>query len=182
MPRIQRGWPTVALVIAATCAAAACTGTVASTPSAGSPSLAGVATSPPVNASDGPSATPSDDDTSPPTAALAAEGGDPVTGQLGTYVWAGGGSDSPWLKGALIAVGVNEPLTVAFQPAIDVVGWTVRFVPSSASDPAGARSLGTGADVPRFEAPEAGSWTIEVHVDFADGAGNASYFWLVTAS
>ena len=36
----------------------------------------------------------------PPDAELAAEGGDPVTGQLGTYIWAGAGSDSPWLRGS----------------------------------------------------------------------------------
>ena len=35
----------------------------------------------------------------PPAATLAAEGGDPVAGQLGSYTWAGGGSDSPWLPG-----------------------------------------------------------------------------------
>ena len=105
-----------------------------------------------------------------------------MTGQLGTYVWAGGGSDSPWLHGAPISVGANEPLDVAFRPTIDVVAWKVRFGPSTATDPNGARSLGEGTDMPRFEAPEAGTWTVEVHVDFADGAGSASYFWLVTAS
>src|SRR6266576_2728071 len=41
----------------------------------------------------------------PPSAALAADGGDPVVGQLGTYTWLDGGSDSPWLPGTTIAVG-----------------------------------------------------------------------------
>ena len=35
----------------------------------------------------------------PPVASLAAEGGDPVVGQLGSYIWADGGSDAPWLPG-----------------------------------------------------------------------------------
>src|SRR3954452_7640141 len=38
----------------------------------------------------------------PPEATLAVEGGDPVAGKLGTYIWADGGSDSPWLPGAPI--------------------------------------------------------------------------------
>ena len=118
---------------------------------------------------------------SPPFATLAAEGGDPVAGQLGSYVWAGGGSDSPWLPGAPITVGVAEPLRVTFQPTIDIDSWAARFVPSTASDPTGARSLGEGTGVPQLRAPVAGSWTVEVHVVFADGAGNASYFWKVTA-
>ena len=35
--------------------------------------------------------------TEPPAASIAVEGGDPVTGQLGTFTWGDGGSDSPWL-------------------------------------------------------------------------------------
>ena len=50
--------------------------------------------------------------TEPPAASLAVEGGDPVTGQLGTFTWGDGGSDSPWLPGAPIAVGTGEQLTV----------------------------------------------------------------------
>jgi hypothetical protein len=48
----------------------------------------------------------------PPAATLAVEGGDPVTGQLGTFTWGDGGSDSPWLPGSPIAVGTGEQLTV----------------------------------------------------------------------
>ena len=53
----------------------------------------------------------------PPAAALAVEGGDPVTGQLGTFTWGDGGSDSPWLPGAPIAVGTGEQLTVSIAGA-----------------------------------------------------------------
>ena len=48
----------------------------------------------------------------PPDATLAADGGDGVAGQLGSYTWRGAGSDSPWLPGTPIAVGAGEPLTV----------------------------------------------------------------------
>jgi hypothetical protein len=119
---------------------------------------------------------------SPPNAELAAEGGDPTDGQLGTYVWRDSGSDSPWLPGAPIAVGSGEPLTVAFKPATNVATWTARSVPSTADGPAGATVLGEGAGQPRFQAPAAGTWTLEVHVVFADGLGNASYFWQLAVS
>jgi hypothetical protein len=113
----------------------------------------------------------------PPVARLAAEGGDPVTGQLGTYVWGGQGSDSPWLPGAAIAVGRGEPLTVTPTPAADIAGWTARIVPADSSGPDGATSLGEGSGRPRFAAPKRGAWTLEVHLVFADDAGDASYFW-----
>ena len=85
---------------------------------------------------------PSEIGDAPPAARLTAEGGDPVTGQLGTYTWAGAGSDSPWLHGAPLAVGHGEPLTLAFHPAIDIATWRARYVPVTADDP-------TGAIVPR---------------------------------
>jgi hypothetical protein len=113
----------------------------------------------------------------PPAAALAAEGGDPIEGQLGTYIWGEGGSDSPWLPGARISVGSGEPLTVSFRPATTPARWSARSVPSTADGPAGAAALGEGAGQPTFPAPGPGTWTVEVHVVFAGATGNASYFW-----
>ena len=113
----------------------------------------------------------------PPDARLAAEGGDPVTGQLGTYAWFESGSDAPWLPGAPLAVGAGEPLTVALVPAGDLASWTARYVPALASGPAGAVPLGEGPGDAAFPAPGPGTWTVEVAVVFAAGAGTASYFW-----
>jgi hypothetical protein len=121
-------------------------------------------------------------DDGPPAAQLAAEGGDPVTGQLGTYIWGDGGSDSPWLPGAPIAVGAGEPLTVTFRSSAAVATWRARSVPSSADGPAGASVLGEGPGAPAFGAPAPGSWTVEVHVVFDRGAGDASYFWRLEVS
>jgi hypothetical protein len=115
----------------------------------------------------------------PPDARLAAEGGDSVVGQLGSYTWADGGSDSPWLPGAPITVGVGEPLTIGFEPPVGVDSWGARVVPSTADGPDGAAILDQGAGPPAFAIPAAGSWTVEVRVVFADGAGDASYFWKV---
>ena len=118
----------------------------------------------------------------PPDARLSAEGGDPVTGQLGTFTWADAGSDSPWLPGAPIAVGAGEPLTVAFAPDIAIETWRARSVPSTATGPDRATELGIGSGTPTFAAPGAGSWTVEIHVAFGDGAGDASYFWRLDVS
>jgi hypothetical protein len=112
-----------------------------------------------------------------PVAALAAEGGDSTDGQLGTYAWGDGGSDSPWLRGARIAVGSGELIIVTLRPATNVTSWLARSAPSTADGPAGGTVLGKGTGQPRFMAPGPGTWTVEVHVVFADGLGNASYFW-----
>ena len=125
---------------------------------------------------DGPSATVPGRD-APPDALLAAEGGDPVAGQLGTYVWFESGSDSPWLPGAPLAVGAGEPLTVALVPDGEIRAWTARYVPAAAAGPEGATSLGDGNGTPRFDAPGPGDWTVEVFVEFAPGVGDARYFW-----
>lgn len=113
----------------------------------------------------------------PPAAGLAAEGGDPAAGQLGTYVWRDQGSDSPWLPGAPITVGRGEPLTVTLTPPTEVASWQARI---ASADPSGSNAptvLGKGSGEPRFEAPQTGAWTVEVHVVFAGGVGDASYFW-----
>ena len=100
-----------------------------------------------------------------------------MVGQLGTYIWRDGGSDSPWLRGAPIAVGAGEPLSLSLEPATGIASWRARSVPASADGPDGAASLGEGSGSPAFAAPGAGTWTIEVHVVFDDGLGDASYFW-----
>ncbi len=115
----------------------------------------------------------------PPDAMLAAEGGDPVRGQLGSYVWLERGSDAPWLPGAAITVGTGEPLSVTLVPDGETTGWSARYVPAGRTDPAGAQALGTGVQGARFIAPAPGEWTVEVRFDFAAGVGSASYFWQV---
>ncbi len=113
----------------------------------------------------------------PPDALLAAEGGDPVPGQLGTFVWFATGSDTPWLPGAPLTVGAGEPLTADLVPDVGVRAWSARFVPAAAAGPDGAIARGGGVASPRFDAPGPGAWTLELFVEFPAGAGNARYFW-----
>jgi hypothetical protein len=140
--------------------------------------------------SDRPAATPSADPSpsiaasvsasDPPSAALAVEGGDPVAGQLGTFTWGDGGSDSPWLPGTPISVGTNERLTVTIAGSVGVATWSAKRVPAGSTRGAGSIGLATGGPPIAFDGPPPGSWSVQVIVDFDDGLGSATYYWLVT--
>jgi hypothetical protein len=161
----------VAAVVAATIIVVGCGPTIAppsATPPSATSSALATPTQPP------PSVAGRD---APPDAVLAAEGGDAVTGQLGTYVWFGTGSDSPWLTGAPLTVGSGEPLSVKVVPDGRIATWEVRDLPAGAGDPGEARTIAQGTGAPAFEAPGPGTWTVEVALEFAGGAGQASYFW-----
>lgn len=171
MPRFQ------ALLLMVLVVAGCSSGATASPPRT-SPALAtAVPTSSVSSAAVPTAAVPTATGNGPPVGQLAAEGGDAITGQLGTFTWGDGGSDSPWLPGAPISVGAGEPLAVSFGSPIGVATWQARAVPSGADGPAGASILGEGTGAPAFGAPAAGSWTAEVHVVFDGGVGDASYFW-----
>jgi len=148
---------------------------VATTPDRGAPTASPASPASAVTGG-GPSPTVAGRD-APPDALLAAEGGDPVAGQLGTFLWFDTGSDSPWLPGAPLAVGAGEPLGVSLVPDGDIRAWAARYVPANAAGPDGAASLGEGAGRPAFAAPGRGTWTVELLVEFAAEAGNAHYFW-----
>jgi len=117
----------------------------------------------------------------PPSAGLAAEGGERAIGQLGSYTWLDGGSDSPWLPGTSLTVGAGEPLTVTIGGGVGVAEWSARRVTAGTSDGSGAIALGQAAGPPvAFGAPAAGTWSIQVTVRFANDLGSASYYWLLT--
>ena len=115
----------------------------------------------------------------PPAASLSAEGGEAVTGQLGSFTWRGGGSDSPWLPGSAIRVGAGEPLTVVLAGNVGVAKWTARRVPAGTTDGSGAVGLGSGPAPIAFAAPGVGSWSVQVTVRFADDLGDAAWYWAV---
>ncbi len=147
----------------------------ASPPPAAAPTASPPASAPP------PSAMPSIS-AQPPPAVLAADGGDPVVGQLGTYTWADGGSDSPWLPGAPITVGAGEPLTVSIPDGVAIAEWTARRVRAGTSNGTGAVTIGSGRGPVTFAAPGRGTWSVHVDLRFADGLGSAAWYWLVTVS
>ena len=119
----------------------------------------------------------------PPAASLAVDGGDAVTGSLGSFTWGDGGSDSPWLPGAPIAVGPGETLTVTLADAVPVRDWVAKRVPAGTSDGSGAVAIGRGAATPiTFTAPGPGDWSVQVLVTFGDDLGSAAYHWSVSAT
>lgn len=112
----------------------------------------------------------------PPEASLAAEGGDPVVGQLGSFTWGDGGSDSPWLPGAPIAVGAGEPLSVTLGDATPIGAWTAVRAPADSTTGAGAAEAGEGSGVIGFAIDQPGRWTIAVTIGFLQG-GSATWYW-----
>jgi hypothetical protein len=153
-----------AVVVA--CGTSASPGTPTTSPSEPSVAPSSAASNPATSAVD-----------APPRAALAADGGDAVAGQLGSYTWGDSGSDSPWLPGSPVHVASGEPLTVTLDPDVPIAWWHARYAPAGAGDPAGAIRLGEGGGTPVFGAPAGGPWTVEVVIEFADDLGTASYFW-----
>ena len=117
---------------------------------------------------------------SPPGATLAAEGGDPVAGQLGSFTWAGSGSDSPWLRGTPATVGAGEPLTIRFDAPVVVANWSATRVAAGTTDGSGAVALASAEAEPiRFVAPPAGHWSVQIQVRFGSGSDSATYYWLL---
>lgn len=116
----------------------------------------------------------------PPAGSIAVEGGDPVSGQLGTFTWENSGSDSPWLDGSPIHVGPGEELTLSLDESVGIGEWTVSRVTPGNRDGTGAVLVAQGLQGPvTFDAPPPGTWSVEVNVRFADGLGTALYFWLI---
>lgn len=115
----------------------------------------------------------------PPAASLQVEGGDPVVGQLGGFTWKNGGSAAPWLPGAPIHIGSGEQVTLTLAEPVAIERWAASYVPAAETESASALGLGEGSDWPvTFDAPPPGRWSVYVTLLFADGIGDAGYFWL----
>lgn len=172
---VRRSAPTILSVVLL---ASACTTGTPTGSTAGSPT--GPVASATAGAGAGATADASHSSAEPPAASLAAEGGDPVTGQLGSFTWGDGGSDSPWLPGAPLAVGSGERLTVTVADGIRVADWSARRVPAGTTNGSGAVGLGSGGAPITFAAPDPGSWSVQVTVRFAGSLGSATYYWQLT--
>jgi hypothetical protein len=114
----------------------------------------------------------------PPAASIAVEGGDPVVGELGSFSWNNAGSASPGLDGTSIHIGAGEPVTMMLAAGIGIASWQVSRVLPGNRDRVGAMSMGEGSRQPvAFQAPPAGTWSVEVRVEFAGNLGSATYYW-----
>jgi hypothetical protein len=115
-----------------------------------------------------------------PAVTLTVEGGDPVTGELGSYTWGDGGSDAPWLPGAPITVGARETLTLSVeQDRPGVERWVVRYAPIDAGPSPDAIESDAGDGPAVFAPPPPGRWGLQLELWFEDGLGSAAYYWQI---
>jgi hypothetical protein len=127
-----------------------------------------------------PSVAPLDEERSlePPPGATLVAGGVRQPGEAGSWAWAGGTSDAPWLPAtALERVDVPaSAVTVELDGGADVASWTASAASAHDTDGIDIEPLGDGSGTPSFRLPS-GDWVVAVDVRFADGRGSAIYYW-----
>ena len=116
----------------------------------------------------------------PPPAAVLIVGERRLTGEVGSYAWPGGSESAPWLPATAlerfeVPGGVRVRFEVPGGPGL--ASWTATS--AAADDPAATTRvpIGEGLGPPSFETPPDGRWVVSVHVVFADGQGDANWFW-----
>jgi hypothetical protein len=158
------------------------------TPTSTTPALA--ATAPGTPTASGNLALPSDT-SQPPAAVLAVNGQGNHPGVLGTYVYRGAGSDAPWLPARAlrsVAVPAGGRLLVRLADQGSIGAWFARIAPAGDDQGVRVRGLAEQPDengrsaVIELLAPAPGPWVLAVTLDYGDGSGSGSYFWLVEVS
>lgn len=124
----------------------------------------------------------------PPTALLSVNGRGDSAGQLGSYVFLGTGSDSPWLPARSlrpVPARGEARLSVRLSDGRLIGPWTADL--AAAQDEQGATLTRLGGEesgrrplsAVEVRAPDRGSWVLMVNVVFADGSGSAAYYWRI---
>jgi hypothetical protein len=126
----------------------------------------------------------------PPSALLSVNVRGAYAGELGSYLFRGTGSDSPWIPartlrpvtvraGAVLSVrlerGLIGPWSADVAPARDEQGAALTRLGGNESGVPSRRSV-------RIPAPPRGSWVLMINVGFADGSGSAAYYWRIDVS
>jgi hypothetical protein len=143
----------------------------------------------PPAATDWPRVAEDDDPNLPPIARLLAPGVPAAAGTLGSFSYQEQFADAPWI-GAQALEPVRLPagapqVTVALPAGNSFERWNASY--AAADDSAGNAVMplgaGEGAAIERtdFDPPPTGEWVIRVSLWFADGAGDATYYWSVEA-
>ncbi|MFL5680162.1 MAG: hypothetical protein ACJ77B_06125 [Chloroflexota bacterium] len=161
------------LVVACVPAAALPSGTPAASPSVATPSVPAPSSAAPAPASA--DATPQQ----PPAAALTIGSRPAVAGSIGTYVFAGAGSDAPWLPGVALPVGNGGNAVVRLVPDVGSGAWHVKRAAADDKDGSTARTIASGSGLIAFKV-DAVAATIMLDVEYTGGQGNGTYFWRVT--
>jgi hypothetical protein len=173
VPRVLGPW-LLATLVACTTAAGAPSPSITESPPAPS-ATTGTSPSPSETSSPPPEASPSPTPPSePPPATLRGTQGSGVVGDVGTYTLGTFGSDAPWLPGEPAEVAPGEQVTIDV-PGVTIESWMARIGTAPDTD---VRGLAEGSGLIAFEAPESGSWSLSVRVQFA--GGDVSYYWALT--
>ncbi len=115
----------------------------------------------------------------PPAATLVASGV-AVEGKVGSYTWAGLSNSAPWLPARALppsAVAPSSEVEVRIAAEHPVEQWVARAAAAGDADGSTIIPVGQGGGLPRFLVPAVGPTVVAVHVVFADGAGDATYYW-----
>ena len=122
----------------------------------------------------------------PPDALLVLPDGSLHTGTLGSFVLGDHGTDAPWLPAFSlppVTVRAGTELTARFADATPIGFWQAIYAAADDTSAKVTRGLGEReADSPpldevAFRAPPPGAWVVSVRLRFADGGGDAAYFW-----
>ena len=113
----------------------------------------------------------------PPAAVLSVGTQAGVVGSLGSYVFGGTGSDSPWLPGEPVTVDAGAAVRIRFDPETAVETWSVRITEAADSTGRNAAPFRAGEGPVRFDAPSNGAWTIALEARFGNRVGDAVYYW-----
>ncbi len=114
----------------------------------------------------------------PPPPATLIVGESRSAGEPGSWVWAQGSSDAPWLPARALERVELTAGTASVEMAGDVTIESWSAVAAAAEDTQGidVGPLGDGGGDPSFNLA-AGDWVVAVDVRFADGLGSATYYW-----
>ncbi len=112
-----------------------------------------------------------------------------IPGELGSYVIDGHGSDGPWLPFDVLPgvhVAASEALTARFADGVpigDFVAVIATAADTSGSSPQGVPARAAGSDnTSLIVGPlPAGKWVLSVRLFRADGRGDGTTYWAVTA-
>ena len=118
----------------------------------------------------------------PPVASLHGGIAGSVPGELGTFLWDGLGSDSPWIVPPVaVPVAPGAPLAVTLDPGLAPLRWTARWAPvrkGLVGDPS-AVSTGAGTLIEVAAPMPPGTWGLQVEITFAEGR-RAAWYWSVS--
>lgn len=127
----------------------------------------------------------------PPDAIITLPDGVTHAGTLGTFTLDDHGTDTPWLPASTlpqVAVGADSEVNVQFADGTPIGFWQAIY--AAADDLVGDVTVGLGEraaespplDAVTFPAPPSGEWVVSVRLRFADGRGDATYYWYLAVT